>query len=525
MNRAGVWINAGAGRPKYRYKIGTEVVCRTGTDGKYEYHRGKVIAFDHQEPNWPRGVVVPYQVELHSGRLIGVEKDVHEYIKKYREASWEQAVAKRNMQELEAAILDSGLEETNHVGRTPLLSCFDIGWDEGALFLITQKADPCQVVDAEKNTLMHLAVQPLSRVTFQDPGEDRFTFSRMEGVIKVKVDKKKSTTDIQPVKGCTLACCVDITLDATDLDNEHVTSISYFGESGMLGCVRIADSEEAHHQKRLSQTFLSETLCAWVPKSLATLVQGTPVQTEGLPEAGSRVPLIKALLEAAADVNAQNEDPDNKLDSQFSRTYSGIEQRQHRSALHYAAEAGELVLCEALVAARATVSLEDRFKITPLDLALEGGSQMVADFLLRNTADPNRGNMCRGLKQTTLHEMSDVGNAELLKLLVEHKGTINANGKQGMTPLHLAARKKHFTVVKVLLESGVDVSLLDDSGRTASQYAHSNKNDELAKALAPDDNLQPSDRISLLENAKAKATQQHMEDVERQSLLKSLNAV
>merc|ERR1712190_546429 len=113
---------------------------------------------------------------------------------------------------------------------------------------------------------------------------------------------------------------------------------------------------------------------------------GTDVEVAGLPQAGSRLPLLNALIEARADVNAQNEDPDNDLDNFTSTTYSGMEQRQHRSALHYAAEAGELGLCATLLAARAIVDLEDRFKMTPLDLALEEGSQLVADVLLRCAA-------------------------------------------------------------------------------------------------------------------------------------------
>jgi len=126
------------------------------------------------------------------------------------------------------------------------------------------------------------------------------------------------------------------------------------------------------------------------------------------------------------------------------------------------------------------------------------------DILLRSTADPNRGNMRRGLKQTAMHQMSDLGNAKLMKLLLKHGGKVNAVGKQGMTPLHLATHKTHVEVIKVLLESGADIRLLDKSGRTPSQHALSNK---LAKALAPHDNVQLSDRIALLENAKAKITQ------------------
>merc|ERR1719207_334004 len=112
-------------------------------------------------------------------------------------------------------------------------------------------------------------------------------------------------------------------------------------------------------------------------------------------------------------------------------THSGLEHGQHRSALHYAAKSGEVGLCAALIAARAIIDIEDRFKMTPLDLALDEGSQLVVDALLRSKADPNRGNMRRGLKETAMHQMSDLGNAKFMKLLLEHGGKVNAVGKEG----------------------------------------------------------------------------------------------
>lgn len=210
--------------------------------------------------------------------------------------------------------------------------------------------------------------------------------------------------------------------------------------------------------------------------------------------------VVEALLKARADVNVQDEDPDNDLDNFTSTTYSGLEQRQHRSPLHYAAEAGEAGICGQLIAGGANIGLEDRFKMTPLDLALESGSKLVLQLLLRNAADPNRGNMRRGLQQTCLHEMSDVGNSDFVNLLVQYGGKVNSSGKQGMTPLHLAARKKHFEVVEALLKAGADPTLLDKAGHAPGHYAKANKNTELSEALAED--LKLEDRIAILDKVK-----------------------
>merc|ERR1712232_225571 len=127
------------------------------------------------------------------------------------------------------------------------------------------------------------------------------------------------------------------------------------------------------------------------------LVQRTMVKTKGLPTPQSARPVVQALLQAKAAVNAQNEDPENDLDNFTSTTYKDLEQRAHRSALHYAAESGEAGIVALLVQARASINMQDRFKMTPLDAAIEGGSKLVVDLLLRKAADPNQGNMHRGM--------------------------------------------------------------------------------------------------------------------------------
>lgn len=361
--------------------------------------------------------------------------------------------------------------------------------------MLTQNADPCTSAGPEKCTPLHLAVMPLSQVAFIDSDQDSLIFSRsLEGVINAKLSKRGEAED--------------------DIDDANVTSISYNEADGKLTWITLPEEGS-------SWSILPAIHRGWVPARISTLVQGTAVETDGLPKPVSRMPLVTALLEARADANAQNEDPENDLENFTSTTYKDLEQRQHRSALHYAAESGEAGLCAKLIKANALVSLEDRFKMTPLDLALEENHEVVADVLLRSSADPNRGNMRRGLKQACLHQMSDVGNPKLVKLLLKHGGKVNAPGKQGMTPLHLAARRNHVEVVKLLLESGADPSLLDASGRSACQYAISNKHSELAQALAVDSQLlQLSDRLAFLEDAKARQVQKQRE----RELLEELHA-
>lgn len=481
-----------------RYTTGAEVLCRTSKNG---WTKGTIVNLNYREPDWPKEQIVPYLVELSDGELIAVPADSPCLCMKHSPPSWEKAVTDQDMADLTAAVTLKGCEETDHIGRTALLSCIQVGWQEGALFLISQRANPCVQAGPEKCTPLHLAVLPLARVTFEDMDMDRATFSRKEGEIFAKLDSKGEPSD-------------------EDDWGESITDVDYDETEGRLTWTDVPHPTEDD----LSWSDLPPPLRAWVPERLAALLEGTAVRGKGLPRAGSRMPLINALLERRADVNAQNQDPENDVDSKISKTFKGLVQDKHRTVLHYAAEAGDSDLCETLITARAIVDIEDSRKMTPLDVALEEGSHLLAAVLLRKAADPNRGNMQRGLHQTALHQMSDLGDSTAVELLLKHRGQVNAVGKQGMTPLHFAARRTHVDVVKMLVASAADIGLLDNSGRTPSQYALLNKSSDLAKALSIDDSLQLSDRIALLDTARPKAKRQCTDQKEYQALLESLYA-
>eukprot|EP00928_Gymnodinium_smaydae_P020909 TRINITY_DN18095_c0_g1_i1.p1 TRINITY_DN18095_c0_g1~~TRINITY_DN18095_c0_g1_i1.p1 ORF type:complete len:444 (-),score=72.02 TRINITY_DN18095_c0_g1_i1:297-1436(-) len=364
-------------------------------------------------------------------------------------------------------------EETDHLGRSPLLACVEKGWQEGASLLLSEGADSNKSFGAEKNTALHLAVRPLKRVEFQDTDKDNVVFSRDDDVISAKLQKRGSPDD--------------------NIDDECVLSISYDDQTGKITWIGRDDPEG------VSYSILPTSMRSWVPARLASICQGTAVKIQGLPQPQNRSKVVRDLLQARANVNAQNEDPDQDLDNFSSTTFVGMEQREHRSALHYTAEANDADTCMQLIDARATVDLMDCSKMTPLDVALEAGSLQAVELLLTKSADPNRGNMRRGLQQSALHQSATGGNLEAIKLLVKHKADVNAAGKQGMTPLHFAARKKSMEAARVLLEAGADVSLRDKSGLTAEKLAVRNGCRALAEALA--EGLQLSDRISKLDSA------------------------
>eukprot|EP00928_Gymnodinium_smaydae_P061169 TRINITY_DN45321_c0_g1_i1.p1 TRINITY_DN45321_c0_g1~~TRINITY_DN45321_c0_g1_i1.p1 ORF type:complete len:476 (+),score=73.01 TRINITY_DN45321_c0_g1_i1:65-1492(+) len=452
-----------------RFKVGNEVLCRTSPT---EWSLGKVVSLNYRERNWPPDRFAPYQVELLDGSLIFVPADVPKLCKSYEPPPWLQSVDDMDLHGLKAAVSKT-CEDEDHLGRSALLACLEKGWQEGADLLLAQGADPNKSVGAEKNTALHLAVMPLKRLEFQDFDKDTVTFSRDDDVVSAKRKKRGSPDD--------------------DIYDESLLCISYDDKDGKITWIERDDPDS------VSSSVLPTSMRSWVPARLASICQGTAVKLQGLPELACKGNLVRNLLEARANVNAQNEDPDQDLDNFSSATFVGIEQREHRSALHYVAEANDAATCMQLIDARATVDLMDCSKMTPLDAALEAGSLQAVELLLMRSADPNRGNVRRGLQQSALHQSTNLGNLEAIRLLVEHKADVNAAGKQGMTPLHFAARKKSVEAARVLLAAGADVTLRDKSGLTAEKLAIKNGSKALAAALA--DGLQLSDRVSMLDTA------------------------
>lgn len=60
-------------------------------------------------------------------------------------------------------------------------------------------------------------------------------------------------------------------------------------------------------------------------------------------------------------------------------------------------------------------------------------------------------------------------NIEQLSYLVKHKADINIKNSQGYTPLMLSVMKNNVDMVRLLLDSGADTKILDNSGRNAKK--------------------------------------------------------
>ncbi len=145
---------------------------------------------------------------------------------------------------------------------------------------------------------------------------------------------------------------------------------------------------------------------------------------------------VYSLLEQGEDVNAAQGD--------------GM------TALHWAAENGDLTIVEVLLSAGANFDGRTRLgNYTPLHLASKMGRSEVINALLANGQDPN---VVAISGMTPLHYAAASGSAESVDVLVGYGAQINAREHDGLqTPLMFAAALNRVQVVMALAGYGANL--------------------------------------------------------------------
>lgn len=129
------------------------------------------------------------------------------------------------------------------------------------------------------------------------------------------------------------------------------------------------------------------------------------------------------------------------------------------TALHWAAERGDVGLAEVLLEAGAEVGAEVRIgAYTPLHMASGSGSAAMVNLLLEAGADPMAVTSNSGT--TPLHLASAAGNPAAVVALLDHGAQVDARERAwDQTPLIFAAANNRVGTIKVLLSRGADPAL------------------------------------------------------------------
>lgn len=133
-----------------------------------------------------------------------------------------------------------------------------------------------------------------------------------------------------------------------------------------------------------------------------------------------------------------------------------------------AAEAGNEREVTRLLNAGADVNAQNDEGDSALHTAVWEGHVSIVQLLLKQGALINAQNE-NG--ETPLHWAAEKGLFDIVSLLLEQRASVNAKDKDGQTPLHYAAEKGRTRVAALLLKKGADARQTDSDGKTPRALA------------------------------------------------------
>ncbi|KAL6821876.1 ankyrin repeat-containing domain protein [Trichoderma sp. SZMC 28015] len=154
---------------------------------------------------------------------------------------------------------------------------------------------------------------------------------------------------------------------------------------------------------------------------------------------GEHLNLVTLLLENGADSSAVN--------------------RSSETPLHYAAYSGHAGIAKLLLQHGANCLIQNSEGVIPLHQAVGRGNLDVAQLLISQDADQK--NIRDTSSQTPLHTAAIAGQAKTLQLLLDHGVDISVVDEDGCTPLITASFFGFTEVVRILLSWGSNVNVTD----------------------------------------------------------------
>jgi len=151
--------------------------------------------------------------------------------------------------------------------------------------------------------------------------------------------------------------------------------------------------------------------------------------------------------------------------------------------LHKAVESANLTEVQRLLAAKADPNALNRYRVSPLAIAVLHGHTSIVTALLAAGADANT---VQGEGEPVMLTAARSGNVELVRALITAGGDVNSRERfYGQTPLMWAALEDHADVIGVLVEAGADVNARANilEGEPTWRYGRDSRNGINGEAL------------------------------------------
>ena len=127
-----------------------------------------------------------------------------------------------------------------------------------------------------------------------------------------------------------------------------------------------------------------------------------------------------------------------------------------RTPLHFAAQHGQLPVCELIIANVENKNPMDREGHTPLYYAAKHGQMTVCQFIIENISDKNPLNPKDDYGCTLLHWAAEHGYLEVCQLIINYIEDKNPTNSSRRTPLHYAAQNGHLSICQLIMKNLTD---------------------------------------------------------------------
>lgn len=155
------------------------------------------------------------------------------------------------------------------------------------------------------------------------------------------------------------------------------------------------------------------------------------------------------------------------------------------SPFHIAIRQGHFDAVEKMIAVGADLSMPNGTGYTPIAIAVSDGQnkKRMLDLLLKNGASPRQHSFNAAASVLPLTLAITAADTELFNRLIDAGADINAQDKNGLSPLAAALANDRYVFANKLLDLGADPNLKDASGKNALLSMRSTTPSDLVRRL------------------------------------------